>query len=278
MGNFGVSNSKPVPAICWVVALRSEAQPLIKLFGMRLVSNQMLFPIFKNEELGHCLVLSGVGQVNVAAATTFLAGVMGAARWTAWINVGIAGYFEEPVGQFFQVNKVVQSSTGRKLFPGFRFAKMVSFRELSTLDVASRNYRAGILFDMEGFAFADIASRLCCNELTFLFKIVSDTPQSCLGDFDENFVSGLIEKNLQNLSAISGEVLKLVSVERERLDLPFELKEVLSFHQFSATAEKQVIEKYRIWKIKNKDRKFSELISGLKTARAILAKLKFVTS
>ena len=55
---------------CWVTALRAEATPLIDAFNMKVVENKSLFPIYANEETGHALVISGMGSIKSAAAST----------------------------------------------------------------------------------------------------------------------------------------------------------------------------------------------------------------
>ena len=90
-------NLNQTPDICWVIALKSEANPIISEFKLSLLSNESLFPIYKSREHNHALVISGVGQINAAAATAYLASRCHAKKWTAWINIVIAGYSEELV-------------------------------------------------------------------------------------------------------------------------------------------------------------------------------------
>ena len=59
-------------SIKWVVALRSEATLIINFFRMKLKSNCKLFKIYCNLDESHCLVISGIGKINSAAATTYL--------------------------------------------------------------------------------------------------------------------------------------------------------------------------------------------------------------
>ena len=65
-------NTEPQFKFCWVIALRAEATPLIDAFNMTIVENKSLFPIYANEETGHALVISGMGSIKSAAASTFL--------------------------------------------------------------------------------------------------------------------------------------------------------------------------------------------------------------
>ena len=56
----------------WVVALRAEAQVLIKKFHLKNFSNSSGLPIYINRENGHALVISGVGSIKSALATMYL--------------------------------------------------------------------------------------------------------------------------------------------------------------------------------------------------------------
>ena len=113
-----------MPDICWVIALKSEASPIISEFKMSLLSNESLFPIYTNRKLRHALIISGIGQINAAAATAYLASRCHAQKWTAWINIGIAGYSEELVGEIFQAIKVTNFANSRSFFPGYRFTNL----------------------------------------------------------------------------------------------------------------------------------------------------------
>ena len=42
--------------ICWVIALAPEANPIIDLFDLRLLSNELDFPVYINQENGLSLI------------------------------------------------------------------------------------------------------------------------------------------------------------------------------------------------------------------------------
>ena len=58
-------------AIRWVVALKSEAQAICEYFKMTLVSNEDLYPVYRDLAGVHWLIISGIGRVNTAAAFLF---------------------------------------------------------------------------------------------------------------------------------------------------------------------------------------------------------------
>ena len=105
------NNSKLRFKFCWVIALRAEAAPLIDSFNMKIVENKSLFPIYANEETGHALVISGMGSIKSAAAATFLKNHLKINDYSAWINLGIAGFFKDPIGDMYQANKVISNES-----------------------------------------------------------------------------------------------------------------------------------------------------------------------
>ena len=113
-----VDVSNVEPTVCWVVALESEAKPIISYFELDHQSGNNIFPIYRNDKLGHSLIISGVGQINAAAATTYLASESDAPPWAAWINLGIAGSMDGEIGKLYQGIKVINPTKEKVFFPG----------------------------------------------------------------------------------------------------------------------------------------------------------------
>ncbi len=262
-----------MPDICWVIALKSEASPIISEFKMSLLSNESLFPIYTNRKLRHALIISGIGQINAAAATAYLASRCHAQKWTAWINIGIAGYSEELVGEIFQAIKVTNFANSRSFFPGYRFTKIVPFSQLLTLDKPSASYKHKTLYDMEGAAFSEVASRISCNELIFVLKVVSDTPGSLYSSVNRAMAQKLVEKKLKTIGSILKQITNLVDEEKERLRLPFEAEKYFDRYHFSVTRKKQFTQKYRKLKAVYPGIAIEKLTEQATNAKDILEKM-----
>ena len=58
-----------------------------------------------------------MGSIKSAAAATFLKTYLKINDYSAWINLGIAGFFKGPIGDIYQANKVVLKEKWRCLFP-----------------------------------------------------------------------------------------------------------------------------------------------------------------
>ena len=243
------SNMDPHYKFCWVIALRAEAKPLIDDLNMKLVENKSLFPIYANEETGHALVISGMGSIKSAAAATFLKTYLKINDYSAWINLGIAGFFKGPIGDIYQANKVVLKESGAAFFPGLRLFKQIPSAILFTVSKPENGYKEKVLYDMEAAGFCEMAPSFSCNELTYVIKIVSDTPNASSSLITKHLVRELIEKQLSTILDIIAEIEILVEEEKKRRSIPNEVIEFEKRFKFTETNKYKFREIYRKWKV-----------------------------
>lgn len=262
------------PNFCWVIALRAEARPVIEAFDMKIVSNKLLFPVYINPENGHALVISGIGSVRSAAAATYLKMLLKINEYAAWINVGIAGYFKEPVGKIYQALKVLNQDTGEAFFPGLRFSKFVSGSSLSTVNKPEVIFPDENLYDMEAAGFCEIVPLFSCNELTYVFKVVSDTPGKTKSLLTKAVISELIERNIGSLSELVGAIGKLVEDERERLSIPCEIVNITEDCHFTESNTHKLKQVYRKWKTVFPHRSLNDVNYPLTSAKALITQLE----
>ena len=243
------NNMDPQFKFCWVIALRAEAKPLIDALNMKLVENKSLFPIYANEETGHALVISGMGSIKSAAAATFLKTYLKINDYSAWINLGIAGFFKGPIGDIYQANKVVLKESGAAFFPGLRLSKQIPSAILFTARKPENGYKEKVLYDMEAAGFCEMVPSFSCNELTYVIKIVSDTPNASSSLITKHLVRELIEKQLSTILDIIAEIEILVEEEKKRLSIPNEVIEFEKRFKFTETNKYKFREIYRKWKV-----------------------------
>ena len=249
---------------------------------MKIVENKSLFPIYANEETGHALVISGMGSIKSAAAATFLKNHLKINDYSAWINLGIAGFFKDPIGDMYQANKVVSKESGTAFFPGLRLSKLVPAAILFTVSKPENGYKEKALYDMEAAGFCEMAPSFSCNELTYVIKIVSDTPNSSSSLITKQLVRELIEKQLSKISDILSEIEILVEEEKKRLSIPNEVLEFEKRFKFTETNKYKFREIYRKWKVTFPSRNLdlSEFLNSkpkeiiLKLEKEILANAK----
>ena len=231
----------------WVVALRPEANALIKKFNLKSFSNHLNFPIYINRKNGHALVISGVGSIKSAVATMYLNNTFNPGQSVAWINIGIAGHFQGPVGTLFQAIKVVNNDNGKSFFPGLRFSKLAKAAELYTVSSPENEFTLPVLYDMEAAGFCEIAPSLSCNELTFVLKIVSDTSEQSQSLITKKMIADLFKKNSAMIDNLLQAVVKIVDRERARLEDPIEMDGIMCSLHFTETNRLRFRKIYKKW-------------------------------
>ena len=101
-------------SICWVVALLSEAKPLIEKLRLKNLSIDALHPIYANDEGTDWLVITGVGQLNAASGSASLYQACPKSNSANWVNIGISGSGKNNIGELFYVRSVRQKSINIK--------------------------------------------------------------------------------------------------------------------------------------------------------------------
>ena len=242
-----IPGNSSIYSTCWVIALRAEAAPIIKFLKLKYVNAQSSFTIYANQELGHALIISGVGAIKSAAATAFLKAYFNIKNYASWINLGIAGYFAEPVGKLYQAIKVFSTVHQRTFFPGFRFSKIIPGASLLTVDRAETGYNNPVLYDMEAFGFCEVAS---------------------------STIEDLINENLRDLKKLLSEIDKLSVQEIERLKIPDEVIEIENSIHFSKTNSFKFRQLYKKWKFANPTKTLKDLHFSKKKAKEIISVLE----
>ena len=260
--------------ICWVIALEPEAKPLIDLFDLHPLSNNLNFPVYINPKSGHALVISGIGSSKAAAAATYLKMLFNVQRYVAWINIGIAGFYEEPIGQLFQAIKVYDTARKTSYFPGFRLSKIVKCQTLHTVAQPETKYSEAVLFDMEASGFCEIASMFSCNELVFVLKIVSDTPKSPMSLVSREAITQLIYQNKNKLREIISRIETLVNDEKKRLHVPEEVYQYFERYHFTQSNRYRFLQAYKKWKSAFPDGKLAPTLAAGNSASELISNLE----
>ena len=122
-----------------MVALPCEAKPIINHFNLR-KSDPTLFKIYSNQDHSVRLIISGVGSSASSRATKQLASVSEAGVSTAWLNIGIGGHKEFPLGTPILAHKVTDSQTERSWFPQLVFDPKCVTASVKTVENPVFNY------------------------------------------------------------------------------------------------------------------------------------------
>ncbi|MCP4204618.1 MAG: 5'-methylthioadenosine/S-adenosylhomocysteine nucleosidase [bacterium] len=253
-----------------VTALQSEARPLVRHFGLKGSDAPSPYRIYYGEEI--TLVVSGVGRVASAAATSFVFARAGAPRNRPWINVGIAGHPSAEIGSAWLAHKISDDSTGRSWYPSLVFDPGVPTAEVVTVDQPENRFARHALYDMEASAFFAVASRFALVELVQVLKIVSDNPSAPAGGLKPADVARLVGEHAE---AVSELVTKTRTVADGLAEVPVDPEPWMSGRHFTVSQTRKLFELLRRLTVLDDGTGFSaDDFSGAGDARGLLLALE----
>ena len=266
MNNFKIKKT----SVRWVVALKEEAKIIIDYFKLNKVNEKTIYPIYKNVEETHWLIICGIGRSNAAASTAYLYSYSEASRYTSWINLGIAGSTNGNYGDLYLVDKIStyqgKKSTDPLTLPKTSVPKM----HLFTSDVPVSDYTDHGMIDMEGSAFFDIASKITSKEFICLMKVISDGPNNKINEITKSKIYNLIKQNLIKIIDVISYYERLTEEEiqiREKPKLFYEIKSKWNFSVTQAYKLETLLRRVEIF-CNNKD--IIERIKNCETSTSVI--------
>lgn len=225
-----------LPLIHVVTALPAEARPIVRRFGL-VPSGGAPGRLFRGD--GIELIVSGVGAAASAAAVGRLAGAAGR-RPKAWLNVGIAGHREAPLGSPCLASKVVQASTGRSWYPPAVFDPPCAGGTVCTVEGVERALVGDAYYEMEAAGFYAAALRFATAEAIQVLKVVSDNRDAPPERLTSRAVEELIEANLAIVEALVDEIDAVARALAARTAPPAGLEAFRGGWHFTVTQERQL--------------------------------------
>ncbi len=229
----------PLPGLRFVVALPSEAAPLIAHW--KLLAHEKCdattFRIYHCSERRHWLIVSGVGHRAATAATAYLAGVSDSRRYHAWLNVGIAGHGTAEWGSAFLAHKIRDTAFDQNAYP-FLIETNLPTSELHTVTRPAAEIPNDILIDMEAAAFYHAALSLSMAELVQCVKVVSD--HGAEQPLSKQFVKRLIQDRIEAIESVAQSLVTMSEKFAERWADPPAFAAYLKRWRFTATQRHQL--------------------------------------
>ena len=184
-----------------VVALWSEARPLIDRFELRPeTATAGPYRVYRGDEVS--VIVSGVGKIAAAAATSYLFAATGSVRDRPWINFGIAGHGSRPIGEGILASKVEDRSSGRVWYPCPLFESPAALCPVSTVDRVEERYAGDVAYEMEAAGFFATAVRFSLAELVQVYKVISDGPRTDKDSLSAARIGELVTAHLEPLEWI----------------------------------------------------------------------------
>ncbi|PNS01563.1 hypothetical protein X927_00140 [Petrotoga mexicana DSM 14811] len=194
-----------------ISAMGIEARAIIKYLNLKKTTDRP-FETYQNEE-AH-LVISGVGKINAAGATSYLLKdtLKDLNHSDYAINLGICGSLNNKfnVGDLVLVNKVVDYEKKRKYYTDILVKHNLKEGSIQSIDTLHSNYEfEEDLVDMESSAFFEIASKFLSVHQVYVLKIVSDkvSKNQPLERLTNKYIDELIYDKLEEIFSFT----KLVS-------------------------------------------------------------------
>ncbi len=227
--------------VYFVVALMPEARPLIRKFGLSIDQECAALPIYQNDG-GVRLVVSGIGSMAAVAATAYLHLRQGEIRDAVWMNVGIAGHRNYPIGQAVLAHKITDADSGKSWYPPIVFDPHCPTVDVVSVRRPERSYPTESAYDMEAAGFYREAARHSSAELIHSLKIISDTADAAASrktvtpDLADRLVEarvGLIDDIVERLIALARPLLR-------RNEEPSVFKRMLRQWHFTVSQQHQL--------------------------------------
>jgi hypothetical protein len=231
-------------SVRWVIALKAEAEEIIKHYALERVVTKP-FPVYKNRDIDIWLVLSGIGQINAVAATTYLYVKSDASDNTIWMNLGIVGSRNFKVGELVQIDKITSND-----FPDNHYPSPATFKNnnversnLITVNKPEALFENDGVYDMEGYAFFSFVKKIASYELVSVLKIISDIPGTDISKIDKIAVERLVLKKMPLIEKVLENLLSLQEMLLLQKRNPNYFDEICQKKKFSFS-QKVTLKKY----------------------------------
>ncbi len=257
-------------SIRWVIALKEEAQVILDHYKLKLVNEKTVYPIYKNEEETHWLIICGIGRNNAAASTAYLYAYSSASQYTSWINIGIAGSDKGNYGNLYLIDKISNYQRKKSTYPSTLPKATLPKMHLFTSDFPISDYSTYELIDMEGSAFFDIASKLTSKEFICLMKVISDGPKNDIKEITKSKISNLIKVNLFKIIDVVSYYERLSKEEFQIIDKPKLFNEIKSKWHFSATQSYRLETLLRRIQIFCNKKDIKQIIKNCETSNSVI--------
>jgi len=258
-----------------VIALPSEAKPLLSHYKLKAVEDSRGFKIYQKDEMA--LVVSGVGKSAAAAATAYLQAMTGNEPDRAWINIGMGGHRELVLGEGILAERVKDLASGQVWYPPPVLDLSSPPASVLTVDRVEEDFEGQWVFEMEAAGFYESACRFATSELVQCFKIISDNRSVPPRWMSTRQVDELIEARLEDVDAVVEATASLARELSPLSDDPPGLDALLERCHFSVSERRRLSRLLRRWHVlapethifdeELKQRKTSKEVLGLVQAR-----------
>jgi nucleoside phosphorylase len=197
--------------IHFICALKCEASPIIDYYKLKHFQKADLFKIYRNDNHGVSVTITGIGKLAAAAATSYSYSILGCGQGDVWLNLGVAGHRSHTIGDIYLANRIEDAGSARVWYPQVLIDTEIPTASLLTLDQPCTDYNDS-MFDMEAAGFIVTACRFNNAEFIQSIKIISDNQEIPAREIAAKTVRELIEATKEKIVVLASQ-LNILSCE-----------------------------------------------------------------
>ncbi len=183
--------------LIWMCALHCEAKPVIDFYRLKKSPTKTDFDLYSNNNIS-CIV-SGMSADKMIRAIQWGNNLFQQHHKISWINLGIAGHKNLPVGTAVLIKQASLSDNTEILETQTEIKHHFESKPIISIIQENTDYKDDYLFDMESHAFFKITSTLSPSEQCQSIKIISDNSETAPPRSKEK-ISNLIAGNMKQIS------------------------------------------------------------------------------
>lgn len=269
---FAMNEFLPVEALIhFMVALPCEAKPLVRHYRLSRLINETAFPIYRNKSIS--LTVTGAGIPAMAAGVAYTYALSGKIMTAAWLNIGVAGHPDLPLGEACLAHKITDRERGRSWYPPIIVKPPCRTESLITCSRVQSDYEQNALYDMEASGFYETACRFSNSERVQCVKVVSDNRASRADLLQADQLTELLENRIDLIDTLVEQQKQLaVDVRSPHSGL---VEQFMRHWRFSAQQTVQLADLLDRWMILDPDhRPDPKQLDRLKNGRQVLVYLR----
>ncbi|MFD3158287.1 hypothetical protein ACFIJ5_15795 [Haloimpatiens sp. FM7330] len=178
-----------------VNAFYGEAKPFIEYYRLKRNGTYKNFQVFENEEMK--LVVSGIGKINAAIATSYILSQAQLNCDDIILNIGICGSKKRKIGECVLINKIIDVDNKRNLYPDILLKHEFQEGTIETFSNIVVDSNIGDTCDMEASGFFQAATKFVGPHQVHIIKIVSDNLSN--KKLEKGFIDKIINNNIEKI-------------------------------------------------------------------------------
>lgn len=256
-----------------VIALVTEARPLIDHFSLRERNDSRGFRVYQGDDMR--LVITGLGKTAAAAGTAYLGGFAVAGANEAWLNVGAAGHAQLNIGEGVHALRISDAATGRNWYPPQIVSLPGTGSTFLTVDQPEHKYNKDVVYEMECAAYYPAALHFSVRELVQSYKVISDNSEEPADTVNKKKVRELIRDHMHNIADIAQELSGLAQELQNAAPKLADFDHFVERWHFTVAQEHELRSVLQQWAARAPDLSiWNETINRCPSARSVLAELK----